>query len=116
MSGWTKPRVLAFKNTWFDDNFDYDGPACYELGTGGPRGGSIKWHYVGETVGERKRMSEYGRSGSELGSVIRWHLKEGWYLYYCSQACTSKRGAKKMQDSLLSRFTYDWNAQLNGDN
>ena len=37
MGQWTKPRLIAFKGHWYDDSFDYDGPACYELGTAGPK-------------------------------------------------------------------------------
>ena len=29
--GWTQPRKIARGNEWFDDSFDYEGPACYEL-------------------------------------------------------------------------------------
>lgn len=112
--GWTKPRILAHKNDWFDASLDNDGPACYEIGTGGPRGGSLKWHYVGETVYERKRLSTYGRDGSHLSIIIRRHLKEGWHLYYRACACQSKEAAKRMQDNLLSRWEYDWNKLLNG--
>lgn len=52
--GWTQWRILARGNEWFDDTFDYDGPSCYELGTGGRRGGRIQHHYVGETRHERR--------------------------------------------------------------
>jgi hypothetical protein len=61
MGQWTRPRLLASKGKWFDDSFDYAGPACYELGTGGPRAGNIQWHYVGHTKNEKSRMSCYGR-------------------------------------------------------
>lgn len=71
--GWTQPRLLATKRAWFDHTFDYNGPACYELGTGGPRGGRIQWHYVGETSNERVRLSCYARSGSHLSDFIEWH-------------------------------------------
>lgn len=33
MGRWTKPRLIAYKNQWYDDSFDYSGPVCYELGT-----------------------------------------------------------------------------------
>ena len=62
--GWTFPRLIPAGNDWFDDWCDYDGPACYELGTGGPRGGQIEWHYVC-----------YARSGSHLSEVIDRHLR-----------------------------------------
>ena len=99
---------------WYDDEFDYDGPACYELGTGGPRGGQIEPHYVGETVSEKRRMSSYARDGSHLSDIIDDHLKGGWTLYYRAVACSSKHSARKLQDNLLRKFEYDWNIQLNG--
>jgi hypothetical protein len=55
--GWTKPRLLAKGNEWYGDDFDNEGPACYELGTGGPRGGKTHWHYIGETANEKKRAT-----------------------------------------------------------
>ena len=113
MSRWTEPRLIAFKNEWYSESFDYEGPACYELGTGGPRGGNIQWHYVGETSNEKQRISEYARSGSHLSDIINWHLRQGWHLYYRSQSLPTKKDAKEMQDRLLARFKYDWNDKLN---
>jgi hypothetical protein len=113
--GWTTPRLLVKGNEWYDDEFDYEGPACYELGTGGPRGGKIQWHYVGETANEKKRVSEYARSGSHLSSTIDWHLRRGWSLYYRAFACSSKKAAKEMQDRMLGRLKYDWNKISNLD-
>ena len=113
--GWTRPRVIAVKGKWVPELLDNDGPACYELGTGGPRGGNIQWHYVGETTNERSRIKCYARNGSRLSEIINWHLNRGWYLYYRAVACVSKITAKQMQDNLLNRFKYDWNQMLNGD-
>ena len=110
---WTQPRLLAYQSEWFDLSLDNDGPACYELGTGGPRRGNLQWHYVGETSNECKRMACYGRDGSHLSRIIRWHLKEGWRLYYRAWACRSKKEAKKLQDNLLAKNEYDWNRMLN---
>src|SRR5258708_6003692 len=92
--GWTDSRLLAKGSEWYEDGFDYEGPACYELGTGGPRAGNIQWHYVGETGNEKKRLCEYARSGSHLSSTIDWHLKQGWFLYYRACACPSKKAAQ----------------------
>ena len=75
--GWTRARLLAYKNEWYDASLDHEGPACYEIGTGGPRGGNIEWHYVGETVNEKARMSRYGSDGSHLSKMINWHLEAG---------------------------------------
>ncbi|HYA17992.1 MAG TPA: hypothetical protein VEF06_11025 [Bryobacteraceae bacterium] len=111
--GWTDPRKLADKNEWFDANLDHEGPACYELGTGGPRGGGIQWHYVGETKNEKQRMTKYGRDGSHLSKIINRHLRDGWCIWYRATACATKEDAKRMQDNLLSRNKYDWNIILN---
>ncbi len=107
--GWTSPGLLAFKTEWFDATLDHDGPACYEIGTGGPRGGGIEWHYVGETNNEKSRMTRYGRDGSHLSKRIDRHLKDGWHIWYHACACKTKADAKRMQDSLLAKWEYDWN-------
>ena len=113
MVSWTAARRIAADGHWFDDWCDYEGPACYELGTGGPRHGHIEWHYVGETSNERARLLCYARSGSHLSEIIDWHLRRGWYLYYRGFAVGSKREACRMQDELLRHFNYDWNVTLN---
>jgi hypothetical protein len=115
MGRWTDWRCIAFGREWYDEPFDYTGPACYELGTGGPRGGSIQPHYVGETKNERDRIACYARSGSHLSKTINWHLRQGWALYYRSRAYPSKALAKQAQDNLLARWIYDWNRLLNVD-
>lgn len=111
--GWTNPRLLADRNQWFDIALDHEGPACYEIGTDGPRGGDIKWHYVGETQNEKWRMTKYGRDGSHLSKVIRSHIRNGMCIYYRAWAHPSKVAAKHMQDNLLRRWEYDWNSILN---
>lgn len=110
---WTSWRLLADKRYWYDDQFDWDGPACYELGTGGPRGGRIQPHYVGETTNEQRRIEAYARHGSHLADVIDDHLRRGWCLHYRAVSCDSKLRAKGLQDRLLSRYEYDWNIILN---
>ena len=52
---WAAWRLLAEKKTWYDDTFDHEGPACYELSIAGPRGGDRNTVYVGHT-GNEKRM------------------------------------------------------------
>lgn len=106
---WTNPRLLADRHEWYSASLDNDGPCCYEIGTGGSRGGRIQWHYVGETVNERKRISTYGRSGSHLAKTIDNHLRRGWLIYYRAVICESKTHAKRLQDNLLRSFRYDWN-------
>lgn len=112
---WTQWRKLADRQRWYDDIFDYDGPCCYELGTGGVRGGSIQIHYVGETVNEKRRMCQYGRNGSHLAEIIHSHLRDGWSLYYRAYCAETKEKAVEIQNRLLARHKYDWNLILNGD-
>ena len=111
--GWTNWRKIADRDEWFSDELDHDGPACYELAIGGPRGGDIRPVYVGETGNERKRVVAYASHGSHLSKIIARHLKDGWCLYYRAQAKPTKKAAKVMQDRLLAEFDYDWNIQLN---
>ena len=110
---WTDWRLLATANEWCDDACDWDGPACYELGTGGSRGGRIQIHYVGETVNELGRMRAYARHGSHLEQIIDDHLRDGWHLYYRAVSCGTKQQAKELQNRLLARYDYDWNVVLN---
>ena len=112
--GWTRWRKIADRYQWFSEVFDYDGPACYELGTGGPRMGAIQIHYVGETASERERIACYAKNGSHLAKIVNSHLRDGWTLYYRARCCQTKAAAKQMQDNLLRRFEYDWNILLNG--
>jgi hypothetical protein len=114
MSAWTQWRKIADKRGWYGDDLDWDGPACYELATGGPRGGNLRIIYVGETANERKRVIAYASHGSHLAEIINWHLRQGWHLFYRAQTKNSKRSAVEMQNRLLAEFEYDWNIQLNG--
>jgi len=113
MGQWTQARLLAFKKEWYGGRLDNEGPACYELGTGGPRGGNLSWHYVGHTSNEKARMSSYGRNGSHLAEIITYHLNRGWHLYYRAWAFDTKAEAEKMERSMLARHEYDWNDKLN---
>lgn len=115
MGRWLKPRLIASKGIWYINSFDYDGPACYELGLGGPRGGNLHWKYVGETINERKRMTCYARHGSHLSELIDHALADGWYLYYKAHAFPTKELAKQKQDRFLREYNYPWNKLLNGD-
>lgn len=112
---WTEWRMLMSKKEWFSEVLDHNGPACYELGTGGPRGGSIQIHYVGETCNEKSRMSCYGRSGSHLAEIIDDHLKRGWHIWYRAIALPTKAAAVTMQNNQLGKHRYDWNDLLNRD-
>jgi len=106
---WTDLRKLCERAYWFNEQFDYDGPACYELAIAGPRGGGQRIVYVGETGNERARLSCYARHGSHLSEIIDLHLKHGWSLYYRAYAVNSKEAAKQMQDGRLRTFFYPWN-------
>ena len=110
---WTEWRLIADRQSSYVESCDWDGPACYELATGGVRGGRIQPHYVGETLNERRRIESYAVHGSHLRSIIDDHLHRGWFLYYRAVSCDSKRQAKALQDRLLARFDYDWNDLLN---
>jgi hypothetical protein len=112
---WTKWRKIAQGNEWFDEEFDYDGPACYELGIGGPRGGGILPVYVGETGNEESRIAQYARGDGHVEKHIRAALRAGKVLYYRGVAMGTKKQAKQMQDRMLGRFQYDWNTHLNLD-
>jgi hypothetical protein len=113
MARWTNWRMIASRRDWFDDALDWDGPACYELALGGPRGGGLHIVYVGETLNEKRRVAAYARHGSHLSEIIDRHLRDGWHLHYRARAVSSKRAAVAMQDNLLARWEYDWNIQLN---
>jgi hypothetical protein len=113
MGEWTNWRKIADRTSWYDDALDWDGPACYQLGIAGPRGGGLRIVYVGETVSERRRVIAYASHGSHLAEIIDWHLRQGWNLFYRAQLKKSKQAAVKMQNRLLATFEYDWNIQLN---
>ncbi len=112
--GWARWRKLAEGKHWFSGELDWNGPACYELALAGPRRGNLRIVYVGETVNERSRVADYARHGSHLSEIIAYHLRRGWCLYYRAQAKASKFEAVCMQDSMLAKYDYDWNIQLNG--
>ena len=114
MCAWTAWRKIADRDHWYSDKLDWDGPACYELGIGGPRGGNLRVVYVGETVNESRRVTAYASHGSHLSEIVVWHLNKGWHLLYRAQAKTSKQKAVQLQNNLLAMFEYDWNIQLNG--
>jgi len=115
MGCWTRWRLLARGKEWYSHLLDYDGPSCYELGTGGPRGGAIQPHYIGETMNERARMKQYAAHGSHLSETIDWHLRQGWCLYYRGYQVGSKVEAVEMETRMLAGFKYDWNLTLNPD-
>ena len=114
MSAWTQWRKVADQQFWFDEAFDWDGPACYELALGGPRGGDIQIVYCGETGNEKRRVIQYASHGSHLSEIIHSHLREGWNLFYRAQSKNSKEEAVHLQNNLLRQYEYPWNVQLNG--
>ena len=87
---WTCWRKIADSYQWYGDELDWDGPACYKLAIGGPRGGDLRIVYVGETACERNRIIAYASHGSHLSEIIARHLKQGLHLFYRAQK--KKRG------------------------
>lgn len=114
MARFTDWRKIADKHQWYDDAFDYDGPACYELGTGHSRTQATV-RYVGETANESTRIAQYARSGSHISHFIDSYLRRGYNLYYRGMALPSKKVAKEMQDRLLLEYDYDWNTVGQGE-
>lgn len=114
MANWTSWRKIADSGGWYDEQFDYEGPACYELGVG-PTSTRVSPKYVGETSNERARMSQYASGSSHLEKEIAHYLGRRYNLYYRGIACSSKKEAKEMQDNLLDRYVYDWNVAGNID-
>jgi hypothetical protein len=113
MSSWTHWRKIADQYSWFDEELDWDGPACYQLAIAGPRGGNLRIVYVGETINERRRVIAYASHGSHLSREVDWHLRQGWHLWYRAQLKKSKLAAVETQNWLLKRYEYDWNILLN---
>ena len=111
---WTNWRKIADKEHWYDEEFDWNGPACYELGLRGPRGGRHRTVYVGETINERSRLLSYAKYGSHLSVLIDEALDNGWHLYYHAIMCRTKEDAVTLQNRLLFRHYYEWNKKLNG--
>lgn len=110
---WTAWQLLADRNHWYADTLDYEGASCYELGTGGPRGGNVRPHYVGETENEKARRQQYAPHGSHLSKLIDRHLRDGCCFFYRGWAVGSKREAVAMQNRLSKQYGYDWNILLN---
>jgi hypothetical protein len=111
---WTGWRKLAEKGIWYDNQFDYDGPTCYELAIRGPRGGQHTTVYCGHSSNEDRRMLDYGSNGSHLEDIIQRHLEDGWHLYYRGWCCGSKKQGEAMERRMLSKWDYPWNLLLNG--
>ncbi|MFZ4580834.1 MAG: hypothetical protein ACOYOB_20825, partial [Myxococcota bacterium] len=62
-----------------------------------------------ETSNERRRISEYGRSGSHLNRHVDSVLSAGKCIWYRAIAVNSKADARVLQDRLLAKFGYPWN-------
>ena len=110
--GWTYWRKISDKNYWYTEDFDNEGPACYELGVG-HSSTRVSIKYVGETGNEKQRISQYARHGSHLSKEIDDYLKRGFNLYYRAVGMSSKRAAVQMQDRMLYKYKYDWNIHHN---
>ena len=108
--GWTQTEIVRIIRVEmvYDDSGDHAGPACYELGTGGPKGGGIHYRHIccgdkKRNVGESLVMLEMAHSSD----IIDKHLRAGWHLYYRACACSSKEAIEQRQDNLLGRSDYD---------
>lgn len=106
---WTEWRFLANAEEWSNGELDWDGPAVYELGIGGPCGGDIRIMYVGETAGENVRLVAYASGRSHIEHYVDDALRNGWTLYYRASARPTKEDAKRTQDNLLNKHSYPWN-------
>ena len=115
MGRWIEPRLIAISDEWYPNALHYDGPSCYELGSLGYRERYIRWHYVGETGNERRRIKGYATHGSHKADRIDEILAEGRKLYFHSYKCPTKEQAVMMQNKLLAIHNYPWNRMLNGD-
>ena len=101
MSKWSNWIKLAGKGYWIDYKNAYNGPACYDLGIGGPNYGNIIPVYVGETKNEKRRISKYAKGESHLLEIINKHMENDFTLYYRAQAKSSKAEAKKCRTAFL---------------
>lgn len=113
MARWTNWRLIADKNTRYIGQFDWIGPAIYELSITGPRGGNRLIKYLGETHNEKSRLNTYARNGSHLWQLIDEELETGLLLWYRSLRMASKEDAVTRQNKLLGEYYYPWNKQLN---
>lgn len=115
MGRWTSWQKLAVgKESWSWD--DLEGRlACYELGLGGPRRcSSPRVVYVGETGNLRQRLSVHvSHAADNLRHALDWHLRQGWGIYFRVCFVRSRSAGKRMQNSLLEKYDYDWNIQRN---
>lgn len=108
MSRWTEWRKIAEGKLWSPEVIDHCGPACYELGIGGPRSRkTIMPIYVGETDNEKRRVTYHARLGGHIGRELSDALRKGFSLYYRAQALPTKSAAKRMQDRLLAGASKD---------
>lgn len=92
---------------------NYDGPGCYELAIGGPRGGNLVIKYIGETSNISRRMRDYGHGagGSHHAARIFMELRGGKSIFYRFIKTNSKIEAKKLQDLFKNNNPekYPWN-------
>jgi ribosomal protein S19E (S16A) len=113
MARWIDWRKIANKDFWYEDAFDWEGAAVYELGISGPRGGNFLVKYVGETNNEKQRITKYAQNGSHISNYIFEELELGSILWYRSLRMNSKEDAVTKQNKLLKDFDYPWNKHRN---
>jgi hypothetical protein len=112
MGCWTNWKKLADRGQWYSDALPDAEPGCYELATGGPRGGNLVIRYIGETGNLRSRLYSYGRTGSHLGVLIDAELRRGSSLFFRVYRRSCKDEAVAMEYRQLKRWFYQWNARI----
>jgi hypothetical protein len=110
--GWSRWRKLCDEDYLYNEHLDWDGPVCYELALGGPRGGGLEIVYVGESGNARQRLSRHGLERSHLRETIRAYLRQGWCVFCRVQRKESKSEAVRLQNSRLAKYSYPWNIRL----
>ena len=113
--GWTHWEKLADKDSWYPENLNYDGSACYELGIRGKWKQSVTVTYVGETSNLKTRMVQYGKYGSHKWRELNKYWKYNYTLYFRYYPTKNAESAKSLEDDRLEKFgleRYLWNTNL----
>jgi hypothetical protein len=112
MGCWTAWKKLADRRQWYSAALPDPEPGCYELATGGPRGGNLVIQYIGETGNLRSRLRSYGQTGSHLGVLIDAELRRGSSLFFRVYRRSCKEEAVAMEYRQLRRWLYQWNTRI----
>ena len=108
---WTTWKKLAYSDKYYNIP-KYDGPACYQLRIGGPRGGNSHTVYVGETKDLNYRIRTYAVGGSHIAVKILLEMRQGNMIEYKYTPAATKDVAKKIQDYLKDNYpdAFAWNS------